>query len=199
MLPWIEGAAERFICLSIMEVVDDIDPTAFIRRAPTAVLSIPLAPQALRHDDGQGTHGIFLHQGKHNEEKSDRVKAFSCKHVVSENTATDYELRDTGARKQWIRNCGLGRFEKLQEEMHAFIAKKVSQATCLAEQLEGSSVTSGMAKARRETELKKDIGTLEDFLKLLNSTWSETVKYAIGWLEWTPKIRNDVDDRRYTH
>ena len=97
--------------------------------------------------------------------------AFTNKHVVSKNTAKDFKFKGSGARKQWIRNCGLGRFEKLQEEMHAFIAKKVSQATCLAEQLEGSSVTSEMAKARRETELKKDIGTLED-----------TCTVQLGWM-----------------
>lgn len=199
---WIEGAAERFIGPAMMEVVDDTDPTAFIRRAVTAVLSVPLAPQALQHKDGQGTLGIFFHEGRDkNGDKSDQVLAFTNKHVVSENTATDYELGGSGARKQWIRNCGLRRFEKLQEETRAFIAKKVGQVKRVAEQLEENAFTSTRAKGLKETELKnlkEDIGILDDFLRFLKSTWSEAANRAIGWLEWAPKIQNDVDHRRYT-
>ncbi|KAG8729916.1 hypothetical protein FRC11_007753 [Ceratobasidium sp. 423] len=200
---WIEGTAEPFVVgPGMMQVVDDTDPTAFIRRAVTAVLSVPLAPQALQHKDGQGTLGIFFHEGRDkNGNKSDKVLAFTNKHVVSENTATDYELGGSGARKQWIRNCGLRRFEKLREETRAFIAKKVGQVKRVAEQLKENAFTSKRAKGLKETELKnlkEDIGILDDFLGLLKSTWSEAINRAIGWLEWAPKIQNDVDHRRYT-
>jgi hypothetical protein len=39
---------------------------------------------------------------------------------------------------------------------------------------------------------------LNDFLKLLNSTWSDAHQRILGWLDWAPKIANDLDDRRYT-
>lgn len=89
----------------------------------------------------------------------------------------------------------------MQEETRAFVAKKVGEAARLAEQLEANAWTSTMAKGLKEAELKtlqEDIGMLDDFLKLLNSTWSEAVNRVIGWLEWAPKIQNDVDDRHYT-
>ena len=200
---WIEGAAEPFVVgPAMLEVVDDTDPTAFIRRALTAVLGVPLAPQTLQRKDAQGTLGIFFHEGKDKDgNKSDKVFAFTNKHVASENTATDYELGRSGARKQWIRNCGLRRFEKLLEETRAFIAKKVGQVTRVAEQLEKNVFTSARAKGLKETELqnlKDDIVIFDDLLRLLKSTWGDIDNRAIGWLDWAPKIQNDVDSRRYT-
>jgi hypothetical protein len=200
---WIEGAAESFVLgPGMMEVVDETDPTAFIRRALTAVLGVPLAPQAVQVKDGQGTLGIFFHEGKDKDgSKSDRVFAFTNKHVASENPATDYELGRSGARKQWIRNCGLRRFERLIEETRAFIARKIGQVTLLAKQIEQNAFTSARAKRLKETELqnlREEIDILDDFLGLLRSTWSDIDKRAIGWLDWAPKIQNDVDSRRYT-
>lgn len=200
---WIEGAAEPFaLGPGMMQVVDDTDPTAFIRRALTAVLSVPLAPQTMHEKDGQGTLGIFFHEGKNKEgKKSDRVLAFTNKHVASETTTSDYELGGSGARKQWLRNCGLRRFERLMEETRAFIARKIGQVTHVAEQIEKDNFTSPRAKNLKEGELEtlgEDIDILYDFLVLLKSTWSEIDNRAIGWLEWAPKIQNDVDSRRYT-
>ncbi|KAG9090497.1 hypothetical protein FS749_000503 [Ceratobasidium sp. UAMH 11750] len=200
---WIEGAAEPFVLgPGMMQVVDDTDPSAFIRRALTAVLSVPLAPQTMHEKDGQGTLGIFFHEGKDKGgNKSDRVLAFTNKHVVSQTTTTDYDPGCPGARKQWIRNCGLRRFERLMEETRAFIARKIGQVTLVAEQIEKDNFTSVRAKDLKEAELKtlrEDIDILDDFLGLLKSTWSEIDNRAIGWLEWAPKIQNDVDTRRYT-
>ena len=91
---WIEGAAEPFIVSpAMLEVVDDTDLTAFIHHAPTALLSVPLAPQTLQHNDAQGTLGK-------DRNKSDKVFAFIIKHVTSKNTVTDYKLGCSGACKQ---------------------------------------------------------------------------------------------------
>ena len=99
---WIEGAAEPFIVSpAMLEVVDDTDLTAFIHHAPTALLSVPLAPQTLQHNDAQGTLGNFFHKGKDKDRnKSDKVFAFIIKHVTSKNTVTDYKLGCSGACKQ---------------------------------------------------------------------------------------------------
>jgi len=45
---------------------------------------------------------------------------------------------------------------------------------------------------------ESDVGILGDFLKLLKSTWSDALDRIIAWLDWAPKIANNVDTRRYT-
>ncbi|KAG8987177.1 hypothetical protein FRB90_003553 [Tulasnella sp. 427] len=200
---WIEGAPERFVAgPAMMEVVDETDPTAYIRRAVTAVLGVPLAPQVQQAKDGQGSLGIFFHEGKDKQgNDSDRVLAFTNKHVASENTATDYELGRTGARKQYIRNCGLRRYEKFLEETRASIAKKVGEGKLVAEQLEKNVFNTARAKRIKEDELKnleEEIVMLDDFLRLAKSSRGEIDNRTMGWLDWAPRIQNDVDNRRYT-
>ncbi|KAF8331935.1 uncharacterized protein EI90DRAFT_2919026 [Cantharellus anzutake] len=200
---WIEGTPQRFVAdPAMMEVVDETDPTAYIRRAVTAILGVPLAPQTMQAKDGQGSLGIFFHEGKDKQgNKSDRVLAFTNKHVASENTKTDYELGRSGARKQYIRNCGLRRYEKLLEETRAAIAKKVGEGKLVAEQLEQNVFTTARARRFKEDELKnleEEIGMLDDFLGLAKSSRGEIHNRAIGWLDYAPRIQNDVDNRRYT-
>ena len=62
---WIEGAPERLATEpAMMEIVDNTDPTANIRRAFTASLGVPLAPlDTMYVQDGQGSLGIFFHEG----------------------------------------------------------------------------------------------------------------------------------------
>ena len=43
-----------------------------------------------------------------------------------------------------------------------------------------------------------DVGLLDNFLKLLNSTWNDDYKRIFGYLDWAPKIANDLDTRRHT-
>lgn len=200
---WIEGAPERFVVgPPMMEVVDDTDPTSYIRRAVTAVLGVPLAPKVKQIDDGQGSLGVFFHEGKDKKgEKSDRVLGFTNKHVASVNTAIDYVLGGAGARKEYMRNCGLRRYEKFLEETRAAIAKKLGEVKLIADQFEKGVITAPRARGIKENELKvlkEDIDMLDNFLLLAKSTRAEIDNRAIGWLDWAPKIQNDVDDRRYT-
>ncbi|KAJ3722772.1 hypothetical protein DFJ43DRAFT_1092245 [Lentinula guzmanii] len=204
---WIEGAPERLVGPEMMQVVDDTDPTAWIRRAMTAVLGVPLAAQGLSEKDAQGSLGIFFHEGKNKTgEESKSVFAITNKHVVSHDITSDYDFGRPGAPKQWIRNCGRRRFEKVQDEARAFIAQKLSAATLLAEQLAALVTSDENAANKRSKKLKEqelerlrdDLGILEDFFRLLNSTWSDAYHRFIGWLDWAPKIRNDVDKRCYT-
>lgn len=62
-------------------------------------------------------------------------------------------------------------------------------------------VADKLAAKRNKDDLdrvKDDVGILDDFLKLLNSTWSDAYQRILGSLDWAPKIANDLDDRRYT-
>ncbi len=200
----------------MMPVVRDTNPTHWIRRALTAPLGVPLAADELADQDAQGTLGLYFHEGKgRHGNKSKRVMAVTNKHVVSNDTTTDYQYSgQPGAPKQLIRNCGGRRFQKIVDETRAMLATKLDDAKIFAEQIaelvaklgapdydEEDAADDNKDKQRKEADLeraKDDVKTLDDFLKLLNSTWSDNLQRIAGYLDWAPKIANDVDHRRYT-
>ncbi|KAF8641974.1 hypothetical protein AX16_009766 [Volvariella volvacea WC 439] len=209
---WIEGIMESLAGPpEMMPVARDTNPTHWIRRALTAVLGVPLAAQEMADDDSQGSLGIYFHCGKdRNGKKSREVMAITNKHVVSKKTKEDYEYSERqGAPKKYIRNCGLRRFEQVLNETRALLAEKLADAKQFAEQLaelvaerpaeEDPGYEADLEK--KESALKNaklDVGILDDFLKLLKSTWSDAVDHIVGWVDWAPKIANNVDPHRYT-
>ena len=213
---WIEGAVEPLVGPPVMmRVAKDTDPTHWIRRALTAVLGIPLAAEELEDKDAQGSLGVFFHEGKdrHGKKKSTRVMAVTNKHVVSKNVLKDYQHSGRqGAPKQHIRNCGRRRFEQVVNETRALLAKKLGDTKQFAEQLEellanppsedeDEAPEHQLDVERKQDDLRRaevDVGLLDDFLKLLNSTWSDAYQRFVGYLDWAPKIANDLDSRRHT-
>ena len=209
---WIEGAMESLVGPpEMMSVARDTNPTHWIRRALTAVLGVPLAAQDMVDTDSQGSLGLFFHRGKDRHgKKSKEVMAITNKHVVSKGTNKDYEYSGRqGARKQYIRNCGRRRFEQLLNETRALLAEKLGDAKQFAEQLaelladrpEEEDASYNLDLKNKEQDLQRaesDVGILDDFLKLLKSTWSDALNRIIAWLDWAPKIANNVDPCRYT-
>ncbi|KAG8896400.1 hypothetical protein FRC00_006010, partial [Tulasnella sp. 408] len=209
---WIEGAVESLAGPpEMMPVTRDTNPTHWIRRALTAVLGVPLAAQDMVDTGSQGSLGLYFHRGKDRQgEKSKDVLAFTNKHVVSKKTNEDYKYRGRqGERKQYIRNCGHRRFERLLNEARALLAEKLGDAKLFAEELaelvadppEEEDVDYNRDLKDKERQLKKvesDVGILGDFFKLLKSTWSDALDRIIAWVDWAPKIANDADPRRYT-
>ncbi|KAI0043598.1 hypothetical protein FA95DRAFT_1498344 [Auriscalpium vulgare] len=195
----------------MMPVVRDTNPTHWIRRAVTAVLGVPLAAQTDTDHDSQGSLGLFFHRGKDRHgKKSKEVMAITNKHVVSKETNEDYEYSGRqGARKQYIRNCGHRRFEQLLNETRALLAEKLGDAKQFAEQLaelladrpEAEDASYDLDLKHKGQELERaesDVGILDDFLMLLESTWSDAFDRIIAWLDWAPKIANNVNPRGYT-
>ncbi|WVO12717.1 hypothetical protein L204_100325 [Cryptococcus depauperatus] len=212
---WIEGAVERLIAVpEMMRVVRDTEPTHYIRRALTAVLGVPLAAQELADDDAQGSLGLYFHRGKDRDgNRSKQLMAITNKHVVSKYTNQDYVYSGRpGAPQKFIRNCSRRRFEKVVDETRALMAEKLGDAKFFAEQLteilakpksgdEDEGAADEMDLERKQQDLKraeKDVKTLSDFIQLLNSTWSDALQRIVGWVDWAPKIANDLDDRCYT-
>lgn len=212
---WIEGAVESLGGPPpMMRVVRDTDPTHYIRRALTAVLSVPLAAETLANSDAQGSLGLYFHEGKDRRgNKSKRVMCFTNKHVTSSDTTQDYEYSGrSGAPQQFMRNCGSRRFQQIVNETRAFIATRLGDAKLFAEQLaemlakpksedEEEAEADEEDKERKQQDLQraeKDVVKLGDFLQLLTSTWSDAYQRIIGYLDWAPKIANDLDNRRYT-
>ena len=209
---WIEGAMESLAGPpEMMPVPRDTNPTHWIRRALTAVLGVPLAAQDTADTNSQGSLGLFFHRGKDRHgKKSKEVMAITNKHVVSKKTSEDYEfIGRQGARKKYIRNCGHRRFERLLHETSALLAEKLADATQFAEQLaelladrpEVEDASYDLDLKNKEQDLQRaesDVGILDDFIKLLKSTWSDSLDRTIAWLDWAPKIANNVHPRRYT-
>ncbi|EJT96658.1 hypothetical protein DACRYDRAFT_85650 [Dacryopinax primogenitus] len=209
---WIEGAMESLAGPpEMMPVTRDTNPTHWIRRALTAVLGIPIVAQDMADKDLQGSLGLYFHRGKDRHgNKSKDVLAVTNKHVVSEKINDDYKYSGHhGERKQYIRNCGRRRFEKLLNEARALLAEKLEDATLFAEQLaepvanqpEEEDPEYNRDLKDKEQQLQKaqsDVGVLDEFLKLLKSTWNDALDRIIGWVDWAPKIANDADSRRYT-
>ncbi|KAI0045877.1 hypothetical protein FA95DRAFT_1617674 [Auriscalpium vulgare] len=157
-----------------MSVVGDTDPTHWIRRALTAVLGVPLAAEQWQDKDAQGSLGVYFHEGKDRHgNKSTRVMALTNKHVTSKDTTADYEY---GGRP--------GAPPK-------FLAEQLAE-------LSADPASDDEECTMKDKELKVDVGILEDFLKPLDSTWSDAHQRVIGWLDWAPKIANDLENRRYT-
>lgn len=209
---WIEGAMESLAGPpEMMPVTRDTNPTHWVRRALTAVLGVPLAAQDMVDTTSQGSLGLYFHRGKDRQgNKSKDVLAFTNKHVVSKKTNEDYKYSGRlGERKQYIRNCGHHRFERLLNEARTLLAEKLGDAKSFAEQLadlvadapEEEDEGYNRDLKDKEQQLQKaesDVGVLDDFLKLLKSTWSDALDRIIAWLDWAPKITNDADPRRYT-
>jgi hypothetical protein len=87
---WIEGSVEPLAGPPMMGLVNDTNPTAYIRRALTAALGIPLFAEDMKADNSHGSLGFFFHENKDNSgNKSERVFAVTNKHVVSKVTNTD--------------------------------------------------------------------------------------------------------------
>lgn len=198
----------------MMRVVRDTDPTNYVTRALTAVLGVPLAAETLANSDAQGSLGLYFHEGKDRcSTKSKRVMCLTNKHVTSSDTTQDYEYSGrTGTPQQFMRNCGSRRFQQIINETRAFIATKLGDAKFFAEQLakmsakpksedEEDRVADEEDKERKRQDLQraeKDVVKLGNFLQFLTSTWSDAYQRIIGYLDWAPKIANDLDNRRYT-
>ena len=175
---WIEGAMEL--------LARDTDPTHWIRRALTAVLGVPLAAQDMADTDLQGSLGLFFHRGKDwHGKKSKEVMAITNKHVVSKKTDEDFEYSGRqGACKQYIRNCSHRRFQQLLNDTRALLAEKLGGAKqfvnqlaeLLADRPEAEDASYDLDLKNKEQDLQRaesDVGILNDFLKLLKSTWSD--------------------------
>ena len=136
-------------------------------------------------DDAQGSIDVYFHEGKNRKgETSKRVMAITNKHVTSKDTKSDYDSGRPGALQKFIRNYDRRRFEQIINETRAFIAKKLGEAKLFAEQLaemlakpesdDDDEVEADKFSAKRKKEdldrVKDDVGILDDFLKLLNST-----------------------------
>ena len=194
-------------------VAKNTNPTHYVRRAFTAALGMPIATKERENTDAQGTVSFFFHENKDkNGEPSARVLAVSNKHVLRKGTTVDYQFRGSGAPRQYVRVCGLRRFQRSTNEIRALVTKNVAEAVRLAKgiaQLEAEPKRENREQAEEDEEdlktkkdqlkkVNKDSGKLQAFFKEVNTQWNDIARRCIGFVDWAPSISIDVDVCHYT-
>ena len=204
---WIEGTMELLAGPpEMMPVARDTNLTHWIHLALMAALGVPLTMQDVADTDSQDSLGLFFHCGKDQHgKKSKEVMAITNKYVGSKKTNKDYEYSShQGAHKRYIWNCSHCCFEQLLNETCALLAEKSSVTKQFAEQPvellvdqpEVEDISYNLDSKNKEQDLQRvesDIGILDDFFKLLKSTWSNALDHIITWLDWAPRITNNIN------
>ena len=104
-----------------MHHVSSTNPTHHVRRFLAALLGIPLATQWMEGEDSQGTLTLWFHENKdQNGNPSYNVYGVSNCHVLRKNTAINYEHKG-GAPKDFVRVCGVRRFQRGLDEIKKHI------------------------------------------------------------------------------
>lgn len=213
VVEWYEGSVEKLSGPALMRVVDEINPTHYVRRPFTAVLGMPIATKEREEADAQGTVSFFFHEKKdRNGEPSARVLAVSNKHVLRQDTTVDYQFMGGGAPRQYVRVCGFRRFQRSTDEIRALVTKNVAEAVRLAEEiarLEAKPKSENEEQAEEDEEaleikkgqlnkVNRNNVKLQAFFKEVNTQWHDIARRNIGFVDWAPNISIDVDERRYT-
>ncbi|KAJ2927242.1 hypothetical protein H1R20_g9853, partial [Candolleomyces eurysporus] len=186
VVEWYEGSVEQLTSPPLMRVVDESNPTRHVRRALTAALGMPIATKERENTDALGTVSFFFHDGT-------RVLGVSNKHVLRADTTVDYEFKGSGAPKQYVRVCGIRRFQRILTETRDLVAKNVAEA-----RRRGPDDEALEDKKTRLKKVNKNNAKLQAFFKELNGQWLDIVRRTIGCVDWAPKIAIGLDERRYT-
>ncbi|KAG8898478.1 hypothetical protein FRB99_007398 [Tulasnella sp. 403] len=117
---------------------------------------------------------------------------------MSKDTKSDYEYSGcSSAPQKFIHNCSCCHFEQVVNEMCVFIAKKLSEAKLFAKQLMEMLMK---PESDNNDEVAADKlavkGKKEDLDRVKDN--SDTYQQILRWLNWAPKITNDLDDCHYT-
>ena len=182
----------------------------------TAVLGMPIATKEREDADFQGSVSFFHENKDKNGEPSARVLAVSNKHVLRQDTTADYQFMGSGAPRQFVRVCGLRRFQRSTDEIGALVTKNVADAVRLTEviaRLEAREKSEDEEQAEEDEEalqtkkdqlfkVNNDNGKLQGFFKEVTIQWNDIARRFrrrnIGFVDWAPSISIDVDDRHYT-
>ena len=213
VVEWYEGSVERLSGPALMRVAEETNPTSYARRALTTALGMPIATREREDTDAQGSVSFFFHESKdRNGDPSARVLGVSNKHVLRADTTVDYQFMGVGAPRQYVRVCGMRRFQRLVNEARALVAGNVAEAVRLVEEiarLEAKPKSNDPEQAEEDEEalettqaqlkkVNKDNVKLQAFFQEINTRWHDIAGRNIGSIDWAPKIAVDVDEHCYT-
>jgi hypothetical protein len=161
--------------------------------------------------DAQGTVGLFFHENrdKHGN-PSNKVFSVSNHHVLRK-TVKKYEFKGAGACRQYVRVCGLRRFQWGLDEIRVITNRHITLANLFTREI----IELGPEPSQDEEEAKQDkeqlrktrqklddekwaIAILEEFYMTLMAQWSDAARRNIGHVHYCPPISVDVKGERYT-
>ncbi|KAI9432089.1 hypothetical protein H4582DRAFT_2084025 [Lactarius indigo] len=148
--------------------------------------------------------GLGISIARHGD-SSNRVLAFTNKHVTSLDTTTDYELDE--ADPQHILVCGERRLNLAITEIEKAVAKGFHDAVRLFEEVEklekalGTDEEDTQALDRKRNALKEkneDHAGLKELYDEVKGEWKDSNGRRLGIVDWAPEIAVRVDERGYT-
>ena len=185
--------------------VGSTNPTHHVRRFLTALLGIPLATQGM---EKEGTLTLWFHENKDkNSDPSNNVYGVSNCHVLRKNTTTDYEHKG-GAARDFVRVCGLHRFQRGLNEIKNAISDHGIRASCFTQEIDGlektenpdEEVAAEIVKNRRYLEDENEaIGQLGALHDEVTKYWPDFRLHRIGYVQHAEAIKVDIEGgTRYT-
>ncbi|KAH8977132.1 hypothetical protein EDB92DRAFT_2002107 [Lactarius akahatsu] len=203
VVEWREAILQRLAGPPLMRHVDDDNATHYVRRFLTALLGIPLATKGMEQEDAQGTLTLWFHENKDKDgNPSNKVYGVSNCHVLRKDTTVEYEQRG-GAPKDYVRICGMRRFQRGLDE----IQKAISDRRVLTD-LWARNIRKLQAKERQDAVCAKTIlinrRRLEDeneAIADLEALYDEVTRYwsdinhhrNIGYVQYAAPITVDVE------
>lgn len=208
VVEWREAVLQRLGGLPLMSHVGNTNPTHHVRRFLTALLGIPLATQGMEKKDSQGTLTLWFHENRDkNGDPSTDVYGVSSCHVLRKNTTIDYERKD-GASKDFVRVCGVRRFQRGLDEIKKAISDHGIRASYFTQEIDGleetenpDDVADEIAKNRRSLAEENDaILQLETMYEEVTKYWFDIKLYRdIGYVQHAKAIKVDIEGgTRYT-
>ncbi|KAI0282840.1 hypothetical protein BGY98DRAFT_1094158 [Russula aff. rugulosa BPL654] len=108
---------------------------------PETQAALSLATQGMEKVDSQGTLTLWFHENKDkNGDPSNNVYSVSNCHVLRKNTTTDYEHKG-GAQRDFVRVCGVRRFQRGLDEINKAISDHSIRASYFTQEIDGLEET----------------------------------------------------------
>ncbi|KAI0031611.1 hypothetical protein K488DRAFT_86631 [Vararia minispora EC-137] len=188
VVEWREAVPQQMTGPALMRHVGSGNATHHVRRFVTALLGVPLATEEME-EDAQGTLTLYFHENKDKHgNPSDRVYGVSNCHVLRKNTKVDYEHKG-GAQRDYVRVCGMRRFQRGLDE----ITKAIADHGVLADLWAREIVK---LQAKEEPEPGGREGALHDEVR---KDWSNTkLDRNIGYVQHADAIKVDEGGTGYT-
>ena len=209
VVEWREAVLQRLAGPPLMRHVGGTNPTHHVRRFLTALLGIPLATQGMEAEDVQGTLTLWFHenQGKDGN-PSCKVYGVSNCHVLRKNTTVDYEHKG-GAPKDFVRVCGVRRFQRGLDVIKKHISDHGIRADFYTREIDGLDALEnrGEEVVSEIDATRRNLDGENEAIRQLEALYDEVTKYwfdinlhrDIGYVQHAEAIKVDVEGgTRYT-
>jgi len=209
VVEWRESVLQRLAGPPLMRHVGSTNPTHHVRRFLTALLGIPLSAQGMEWEDRQGTLTLWFHENKDKDgNTSHGVYGVSNCHVLRKNTNINYEHK-AGAPKDFVRVCGLRRFQRGLDEIKKQISDHSIRAEIYTREIIGlETMENSDEEAMSEIATnRRNLDGENEAIRQLEALYDEVAKYwfdinlhrDIGYVQYAEAIKVDVGGAtRYT-